>query len=202
MLAQSHVAPGNAMRHQRTRAFWMALAFYILAGPLVGLFSLLVIAFFMEAWGPIMDRLGALISHMQSSPSNAPFDPRQIDLGCFQRFEPRQLPHLALDRKTLSLGIFGAYMIGSAPALVAGLPVSVGGLRDRGVGLGYVVLVGTLIGFMTGVMAIYRPENAILLFFICLIATIVCWYATRRLRPSRTGWVERQRNPSSGLADV
>jgi hypothetical protein len=117
---------------------------------------------------------------MRSSACDAPFDPAHVDLRCFQRFEPRRFPSPALDRETLSLGVIGAYMIGFIPALAAGLLVCAGGPRDRGVGLGYVVAVGTLVGLMTGVMAIYRLENAILLFFICLIATMVCWLVTRR----------------------
>jgi hypothetical protein len=171
------------MRRKRMRAFLITLLFYALAGPLVGLLSLFVFSFLMEAWGPVTDRLGALISHLQSSPCDARFDPAHIDLRCFQRHEPRPFPYPSPNLRMASLAVVGTYMIGLVPALLAGLLICVGALRDRGVGFGYVVAVGMLIGFMTGVMAIFRPESAILLFFICLIATIVCWRATRRLWP-------------------
>ena len=39
---------------------------YAFAGPLVGLLSVTVIGFVVEAWGPIIDRLEALIPHAQS----------------------------------------------------------------------------------------------------------------------------------------
>ena len=154
------------MRNKRMRATWMTLLLFALAGPLVGLLSLAVISFLIEAWGPITDRLGAPISHGQNSSCDSPYS-GHFDLRCFQRFEPRQFRyHPWLDLQTLSLDVFGAYVIGVIPALLAGLLICAGRLRDGGVGFSYAVLVGTLIGLMTGVMAMYNPENAILLFFI------------------------------------
>jgi hypothetical protein len=37
--------------HNENRAFWMTLLFYTVAGPLVGLFCLVVMSFFVAAWG-------------------------------------------------------------------------------------------------------------------------------------------------------
>jgi len=178
--AESLVAPGQPMRNKRTRAFWMTFLVYALAGPLVGLLCLLVISALIEAWGPITDRLGALISHLHSSPCASPYS-EHFDLRCFQQPpDPRQFKYPWLDLQRLSLGVFGAYVIGFIPASLAGLVICVGRLGDGGVGFSYAVVVGTLIGLMTGGVAMYKLENAILLFLICLIATIVCWFITRR----------------------
>jgi hypothetical protein len=159
------------------RAFWMTLLVYAFAGPLVGLLALIVISSLIEAWGPIIDRFEALMPHAQSLSCDPYSGP--LDLGCYQRPpDPRHFSYPRLDLKTLSLGVFGAYAIGFIPALLAGFLICLG--RLSGVGFSFAVAVGTLIGVMTGVWAMHRPENAILLFFICLIATIVCWLATGR----------------------
>ena len=47
------------------RAFWITLLVYAFAGPLVGLLALIVISSLIEAWGPIIDRIEALIPHAQ-----------------------------------------------------------------------------------------------------------------------------------------
>jgi hypothetical protein len=49
------------------RAFWMTLLVYAFAGPLVGLLSIVVIGFVFEVWGPIIDRLEALIPRLGGS---------------------------------------------------------------------------------------------------------------------------------------
>jgi hypothetical protein len=168
------------MRDNRTRAFWMTWLFYALAGPLVGLLCLLLISFVIEAWGPIADRLSALVPHTQN-PACDPSNARHIDLRCFQRFEPRQFRFpLGFDSGMLSLFVFGAYVVGFIPASLAGLVIAVGRLRDDRVGFFYAFLVGAVIGFLTGSLALFYPQNAIALFFICLIATIVCWFITAR----------------------
>jgi hypothetical protein len=166
------------MRNKRMQAFWMTLLVYALAGPLVGLLCLLVISTLIEAWGPITDRVGALVHHLYSAPCASPYSP-QFDLRCFQQPpDVRQFNYPMLDLQTLSLGVFGAYVIGFLPASLSGFFICVG--RLSGVGFGYAVVVGTLIGLVTGGTAMFIPENAILLFLICLIATIVCWLITRR----------------------
>jgi hypothetical protein len=148
------------MRNKRMRAFWMTLLFYALAGPLVGLLSVIVIGFLVEAWGVITDRL---------------------------LFAPRQFRFVQLDLHTLSLYVFGAYVIGFFPALLTGVLICAGRLRDMG--FGYAVLIGALVGFMLGVglptpdQIMYRPQGAIWLFLICFIPTIVCWLVTGRWWP-------------------
>jgi hypothetical protein len=39
------------MRNKRMQAFWMTLLMYAFAGPLVGLLSVVVIGFVVQAWG-------------------------------------------------------------------------------------------------------------------------------------------------------
>jgi hypothetical protein len=161
------------------RAFWMTLLVYAFAGPLVGLLSVTVIGFFVEAWGPIIDRLEALIPHAQSS-SCGPYS-EHFDLRCFQRPpDLRQFSYHPWLLEMPSLSVFFAYVIGFIPALLAGFFICGGRLRDGGAGFSHAVLVGTLVGLGTGVMAIKSPEAAIALFFVCLIATLVCWLVTER----------------------
>ena len=54
----------------------------------------------------------------------------------------------------LSLSVLFAYIIGFIPALLAGFLICAGRLRDGGAGFSYAVLIGTLVGLVTGVMAI------------------------------------------------
>ena len=135
------------------RAFWMTLLVFAFAGPLVGLLSVTVIGFFIEAWGPIIDRLEALIPHAQSLSC----DPHSghLDLRCFQQPpDPRQFSYHPWLLENPSLSVFGAYVIGFIPALLAGFSICAGRLRDGGAGFSYAVLVGTLVGLPTGVIAI------------------------------------------------
>ena len=173
------------MRDGRVRAFWMTLLFYALAGPLVGLLSFIVIGFLIVAWGPIIDRLEALIPHAQSS-SCGPYS-GHVDLRCFQ-LPPdlRQFTYPWLLQRPL-LSVFFAYVIGFIPASLAGLFICAGRLRDGGGGFSYAVLVGTLVGFMTAAVVMlmpglmsYKLESAVWFFFLCLIATIVCWLVAER----------------------
>jgi hypothetical protein len=167
------------MRDRRVRAFWMTLLVYALGGPLVGLLSLLVIAFVVAERGPIVDQLGALMPHAPDPACVAP-DPGHLDLRCFQRLGPRQFGSVGWpDAGKLSALVFGAYVIGFIPALVAGLAIVAGAFDRGGVGLIYALVVGTLVGLVTGAMTVFYPEIALLLFFICLIATVVCWLLTR-----------------------
>jgi hypothetical protein len=161
------------------RAFWMTLLVYAFAGPLVGLLSLTVIGFFIEAWGPIIDRLKALIPHAQSLSCDPYAGP--LDLRCFRRPpDLRQFSYHPWLLQKPSLSVFGAYVIGFIPALLAGFLICAGRLRDGGAGFRYAVMVGTVVGLVTGVMAIKSPEATIGLFFVCLIATLVCWFVTER----------------------
>ncbi len=160
------------------RAFWMTLLVYAFAGPLVGLLSVVVIGFVVQAWGPIIDRLEALIPHAQTS-SCGPYS-EHFDLRCFQLPpDPRRFSYPWLLQEP-SLSVLFAYIIGFIPALLAGFLICAGRLRDGGAGFSYAVLVGTLVGLVTGVMAIKSPGAAIGLFFVCLIATLVCWFVTGR----------------------
>ncbi len=160
------------------RAFWMTLLVYAFAGPLVGLLSVVVIGFVVQAWGPIIDRLEALIPHAQTS-SCGPYS-EHFDLRCFQLPpDPRRFSYPWLFQE-LSLSVLFAYIIGFIPALLAGFLICAGRLRDGGAGFSYAVLVGTLVGLVTGVMAIKSPGAAIGLFFVCLITTLVCWLVTGR----------------------
>jgi hypothetical protein len=169
----------GTMRNKRTRAFWMTLLVYGFAGPLVDLLSVTVIGFVVEAWSVIIDRLAAITPHVQSLSCNA--YSRHIDLGCFQRPpDPRQFNYHPWFLENPSLSVFGAYAIGLIPALTAGFIICVGRLRDGGAGFGYAVVVGTVIGLLVGVMAIKEIGAAIGLFFVCLIATLVCWLVTER----------------------
>ena len=86
------------------RAFWMTLLVYAFAGPLVGLLSVVVIGLVVQAWGPIIDRLEALIPHAQTS-SCGPYS-EHFDLRCFQLPpDPR--------RFQLSLALAGAVTVRS-----------------------------------------------------------------------------------------
>ena len=170
------------MRNKRMRAFLITLLVYALVGPLIGLLCIVVISVLVGTWGPVVDRLGALLPQAQSS-SCAALDPGHLDLRCFQRFEPRQFWYPGLDLQWLSLEVFGAYMLGFFPALLAGLLICADRLRDGGGVFRHAVLIGVLTGLITGVTVIFRPEVAILLFSLCLTATIVCWLVTRPLWP-------------------
>jgi hypothetical protein len=168
------------MCDKRWRAFWKTLLFYAFVGPLVGLLSLLVISFAVEAWGPIVDRLAALMPHAPDPACVAPHG-RQFDLRCYQRNDPRPftVPGWS-DVEMLPLFVFGAYFIGFIPASLAGLCIAAGRLHGGGAGFIYALAVGTVIGFALGSMAMFYPQNAVALFLICLISTIVCWFITRR----------------------
>src|SRR5215469_13033324 len=107
------------MRNKRMRAFWMTLLFYALAGPLVGLLLILVTGILIDAWGPIADRVGLLLSHPQSASCGPPYS-GHFDLGCFQRRpDPRQFTLFGSDTHILS-GILVAYVVGFLPALLTG----------------------------------------------------------------------------------
>jgi hypothetical protein len=167
------------MRNKRTRAFWITLLVYGFAGPLVGLLSVTVIGFVVEAWGVIIDRLEALIPHAQSLSCDSYYG--HIDLRCFQRLpDPRQFNYHSWLLENPSLSVFGAYAIGFIPALAAGFVICEGRLRDGGAGFSYAVVVGTVVGLVVGVMAIKEFGAAIGLFFVCFIATLVCWLVTER----------------------
>jgi hypothetical protein len=161
------------------RAFWMTLLVYAFAGPLVGLLSVTVIGFLVEAWGPIIDRLEALIPHAQSLSCN-PYS-GHLDVGCFQRpRDPRQFSYHPWLLKNPSLSVSFAYIIGFIPALLAGYAICSGRLRDGGAGFSYAVVVGTVVGLVMAVMAMKELGAAISAFFVCLIATLVCWLFTER----------------------
>jgi hypothetical protein len=167
---------GAPMRNKH--AFWMTLLVYVFAGPLVGLLSVVIIGFVFQAWGPIIDRPEALIPHAQSLSCDPYSGP--LDVRCFQLPpDPRQFSYPVLLQEP-SLSVLFAYIIGFIPALLAGFLICAGRLRDGGAGFSYAVMVGTVVGLATGVMAIKSPAAAIGLFFVCLIATLVCWLATGR----------------------
>ena len=174
------------MRGKSGRAFWKTLLFFALAGPLVGLLCLIVISFVIEAWGPVTDRLAALIPHAPD-PACLSRDPRHVDLRCFQRNDPRPLPYPhgpisvnGSDLGLLALVLFGTYYIGFVPATVAGLLICAGRFHGFGAGFIFAFGVGALVGFVLGAMALFKLENAIALFLVCLVSTIVCWFITRR----------------------
>jgi hypothetical protein len=167
------------MRNKRTRAIWMTLLVYAFAGPLIGLLSITVIGFVLDAWGVIVDRLEALIPHAKNLTCD-PFS-GHFDVGCYQRPpDPRQFTYHPWLLENPSLSVSGAYVIGFIPALLAGFSICAGRLRDGGAGFSYAVVVGTPVGLPTGVMAIRSLVAAIALFFVCLIATLVCWLVTER----------------------
>jgi hypothetical protein len=160
------------------RAFWMTLLVYAFAGPLVGLLSVTVIGFVVMAWGPIIDRLEALIPHAQSLSCDPLFG--HIDLRCFQQpRDPRQFSYPMLLQEP-SLSVSFAYIIGFIPALLAGFVICAGRLRDGGAGFSYALVVGSVVGLVMGIMALKEPGAAVAAFFVCLIATIVCWLVTER----------------------
>jgi hypothetical protein len=166
------------MRNKRTRAFWMTLLVYAFAGPLVGLLSVTVIGFAVEAWGPIIDRLEALMPHAPSLSCDPYSGP--LDVRCFQRPpDPRQFSYPMLLQEP-SLTVFFAYFIGFIPALLAGFVICAGRLRDGGAGFRYAVVVGTVVGLVMGIIAMKELGAAISAFFVCLIATLVCWLVTER----------------------
>jgi hypothetical protein len=168
------------MRDKRGQAFWMTAVFYVLAGPLVGLLSFIAISFLTDAWDVATNRLAILIADAQMASCASPYS-EHFDLRCFQRGpDPRQFLSGTVQWQFLPWLIFGAYVVGCIPAFVSGL--FIGGrrfLRGR-VGFGHASLVGALVGLMTGLVVIAKPDNAILLFFICLISTVVCWLVTER----------------------
>jgi hypothetical protein len=160
----------------------MTLLVYALVGPLVGLLSLTVINFFIEAWGPIIDRLEALIPHAQSLSCDPYAGP--LDVRCFQ--QPPDLRKFRYHPWLLQyplVSVFGTYLIGFIPALLAGFFICGGRLRDGGAGFRHAVLVGTLVGLATAIIAIKSLEAAISLFFVSLIATLICWLVTERWWP-------------------
>jgi hypothetical protein len=161
------------------RAFWMTLLVYAFAGPLVGLLAVTIIGFVVEAWGVIIDRLEALIPHAQSL-SCDPYS-GHIDLRCFRRPpDPHQFNYHPWLLENPSLSVFGAYAIGFIPALAAGFAICEGRLRDGGGGFSYAVVVGTVVGLVMGIIAMKDLGAAISAFFVCHIATLVCWLVTER----------------------
>jgi hypothetical protein len=86
----------------------------------------------------------------------------------------------------LSAVVIVAYIIGFIPAAVAGYFIGAIGMRYGGVRLSHAALIGTMVGLMTAIaFAIisaptFRPENAVVLFLICVSATIVCWLVAGR----------------------
>jgi len=174
------------MHNKRDRTLWMTLLFYALVGPLVGLLCAMVISFLVEAWGPMTDRLAALIPHAPD-PSCDPRYTGHFYLRCYQVSAPRQLRYdfSKLDFSRLSAVVVVAYVIGVIPASLSGFFVGAIGMRDGRVTWRHAVAIGTLVGLVTALSVeisspIFRPQNAILLFSICLTATIICWLLTGR----------------------
>ena len=171
------------MRDRRGRAFWKTVLFYALAGPLIGLLCFNVVFFVVDAWGVAANRYAIYLFDLKTAACPSPYS-EHFDLGCFQRGpDPRHLDFAwPWDWQWLHLltVLFGTYVVGFTPAVLAGFTISAAGLRDGWRGFGRAVAVGTLIGLLTGAVMLYRLENAILFFFICLGATIVCWLVARR----------------------
>jgi hypothetical protein len=174
------------MQTKRDRALWTTLLFYALVGPLVGLLCLMAISFAVEAWGPMTDRLAALIPHAQSASCDRRYT-GHFELRCYQRFEPRQIRYFSeFNFSKLSAVVIVAYIIGFIPAAVAGYFIGAIGMRYGGVRLSHAALIGTMMGLMTAVTfaiisaPMFRPEDAVVLFLICVSATIVCWLVAGR----------------------
>jgi hypothetical protein len=174
----AHVGTGAPTPEGRMHAYWVTLLVYVLAGPIVGLLSMVFIAFLGAAWGVLTDQLAVLMPHAQSS--SCAYS-GYIDLRCFQRGpELRHFVFPSLNFLRIPLYVLFAYVIGLIPALMAAALICWRGLRHGTVSFGYAIMVGTLIGLMMGgVLGISKPGNA-WFFPICLIATIVCWLITRR----------------------
>lgn len=158
------------------------MLFYALAGPLIGLLALLFMSALAAEWESITHAVGVLITRAQRPPC-VPQHDGIFDLRCFQREEPLHLwyPEFGgLTSQTLSLFLTGAYVIGFVPALLAGFLVCTIRLADNKFGWRQAVVVGTLIGLATGAVSLKSPQMAILLFFLCLLSTVVCWRFTDR----------------------
>ncbi len=175
------------MRDIRVPAFWKTWLFFALAGPLFGLLFFVIISLVVDAWGPVIDRLDALIPHAQDPSCGGPYS-GHFELRCFQR--PPDLRQFSYPVgpghwQDLPFLFVGTYVICFIPAFVSGLLIGVFGFVMGRVRFAYAILVGGLVGLATGLAAIYKLENAVGLFFVCLLSTVVCWLATERWwRPS------------------
>jgi hypothetical protein len=170
------------MRDPRVPAFWKTWLFFALAGPLIGLLCFVVISLVVDAWGPMIDRLDALMPHAQDPSCRDPHSDT-FGLHCFQQPPGlRQFGTLGGDTQWQLLPwlVVGAYAVGFIPALVSGLLIGGLGLFNGRVRFASAILIGALAGLVTGAVAWFIPENAVLLFLICLISTVVCWRVTQR----------------------
>ena len=158
------------------------MLFYALAGPLIGLLALLVISALAAEWESITHAASILISRAQRPPCEPPHD-GIFDFRCYQREAPLRLwyPEFSgVTLQTLSLFLIGAYAFGFVPALLAGFLVCTIRLADNKFGLRQAVVVGTLTGLAAGGVSLQSAKMAVLFFFLCLFATVVCWRLTDR----------------------
>ena len=165
------------------RAFWKTLLVYALAGPLVGLLALLLMSALVTEWGLITHAIDILVSRAQRPPC-VPYHDGIYDLRCFQREAPLRLwPEIdAPSPRIMSMFVMVAYVIGFVPALLAGFLVCTIRLADNRFGWKQAMVAGTLIGLATAAvsLALRTPQMGLLLFFLCLIATVLCWRLTDR----------------------
>lgn len=172
------------------RAFVKTLLLYALVGPLVGLVSLLPIAVLVAGWDLMADWLRVLISRAQSPSCDPPHD-GIFDLRCFQQVAPFHFnPHFDVPSlQTLSLYVFGAYVMGFVPAVFAGFLVAqamllVGNAFRFWHALALGCFVGVIFSAMVGANHYLHDahffQGCALLVYLCAIATSICWLPVSR----------------------
>ena len=178
-----HGAISYRTRGRGVRAFWKTLLLFAVAGPLVGLAALLLTSAVITEWELITHAIGILVSRAQRPPC-VPYHDGIYDLRCFQQEAPLRLwPEIGTpDLRILSIFVMVAYVIGFVPALLAGFLVCTVRLSDNRFGWKQAMVVGTLIGLAAAAvsLALRSAQMGLLLFFLCLLATIVCWRLSDR----------------------
>jgi hypothetical protein len=100
-------------------------------------------------------------------------------------FAVRSSPeHLLRD---LPLALATGYGIGAIPAAVIGFIVAVRDILSRPVNLALAALLGAVVGAIWAVYLVNEGQDyvlAVLVFVGSVVATAVCWWATRRLERS------------------
>jgi hypothetical protein len=132
----------------------------------------------------MIDRLDAFMLHAQDPSCGGPYS-GHFELRCFQRppdIRQFSYPVGPSPWENLPFLFVGAYVIGFIPAFVSGLLIGLFGFLKGRVRFAYAIVVGGLVGLVTGLAAIYKLENAVGLFSVCLISTVVCWLVTERWR--------------------
>jgi len=146
------------------RAFFKTLLLFALAGPLVGLLSLVPLAVLIAAWDAV--------SRVETFQFHPHFDAQSL--------------------QRLKLFVAGVYVIGFIPASFAGLLVAQARLlAGNALRLWHVLALGCLVGLIVCAMVganhylhdAHFFQGCALLVYVCAAATILCWLPARRWWP-------------------